>query len=134
MGKTRTIVFPQEQITRPLPELQPWSPLGYPSLTIEVLGEPSRQLIPAVLKHLAHADLTSESTKLAAAEEKNSRIPKLESDLMEKDRRLDTLNTEATTLKSAQAEPVHPNLLRSRLKLDRRAVDDPVSQHLKIGG
>lgn len=50
------------------------------------------------------AELTAESTKRAAAEEKNSRIPKLESDLVEKDRQLSGLNTEITNLKTAQAE------------------------------
>ena len=44
------------------------------------------------------AELTAESTKRAAAEEKNSRIPKLESDLVEKDRQLSGLNTEITNL------------------------------------
>src|SRR5207253_8977453 len=50
------------------------------------------------------SELNTESQKRAAAEEKNTRIPELQSQMGEKDRQLSALSAEVTHLKTAQAE------------------------------
>jgi DNA recombination protein RmuC len=49
-------------------------------------------------------DLSSESAKRAGAEEKNNLIPKLDSDLTERNKQVAALQAEITTLKSGRAE------------------------------
>ena len=65
--------------------------------------------------------LTAESSKCAAAEATGSRIPKLESDLVEKDRQLDALNSEITKLKESQAG------LTTTIEKERKAATDQLA-------
>lgn len=67
------------------------------------------------------SELTAESTRRAAAEEKNNRIPQLESDLTEKDRQLSTLNAEITKLKESQAE------LNTVIGKERKVADEKLA-------
>lgn len=66
-------------------------------------------------------ELTAESTRRAAAEEKNNRIPRLESNLAERDHQLSTLNAEITKLKEAQAE------LNTVIDKERKAADEKLA-------
>ena len=66
-------------------------------------------------------ELTSESAKRAAADEKNSRIPTLEAELIAKESKLSTLNTELTQLKEAQAT------LTSTIKEERKAAEEKLA-------
>src|SRR5579859_5830305 len=63
-------------------------------------------------------ELTSESAKRAAAEERNNRIPQLESELNENKIRGDGLQSEITTLKSARAE------LETTIEKERTAAEE----------
>jgi len=66
-------------------------------------------------------ELTSESAKRAAAEERNNRIPQLESELNENKIRGDGLQSEITTLKSARAE------LETTIEKERTAAEEKLA-------
>lgn len=76
-------------------------------------------------------ELTSESSKRAAADEKNSRIPTLETELTEKERALFSLNTELTQLKETQAA------LNATIQEERKAAEEKLAllkdAQLKLG-
>ncbi|OGV73042.1 MAG: DNA polymerase V [Lentisphaerae bacterium RIFOXYB12_FULL_65_16] len=65
--------------------------------------------------------LTLESERRATAEEKNTRLPKLESDLVEKDRQLAALSAEITRLKETQAE------LTTAIAKERKATEEKLA-------
>ncbi len=64
------------------------------------------------------SDYNSESTRRAAAEEKNSRIPELEADLAAREQELSALRTEITDLKTARAQ------LTETIEKERQAADE----------
>src|ERR1035437_6230082 len=66
-------------------------------------------------------ELTSESAKRAAAEEKNSRIPTLEAELIAKETNIADLNAELTQLKKTQAT------LNSTIKEERKAAEEKLA-------
>lgn len=66
-------------------------------------------------------ELTSESAKRAAAEEKNTRIPSLEDEVKAKEQELSGLNAEITKLKEAQAE------LNTIIQKERKAADEKLA-------
>ena len=68
------------------------------------------------------ADLTSGSTKLAAAEEKNTRIPNLESELREKIVVVNAMSAEVTSLKESQAS------LTTIVEEERKASEGKLAQ------
>ncbi|HOX02803.1 MAG TPA: DNA recombination protein RmuC [Candidatus Paceibacterota bacterium] len=77
------------------------------------------------------ANLTSEATRRAAAEEKNSRIPVLEAEVNTKEEKLDALDAEIAKLRESQAE------LNTLLQKERQAADEKLillnEAQLKLG-
>ena len=67
------------------------------------------------------SELTSESAKRAAADEKNSRIPTLEAELIAHETNIADLNAELTKLKEAQAT------LTSTIKEERKAAEEKLA-------
>jgi DNA recombination protein RmuC len=67
-------------------------------------------------------ELTSGATRLAAAEEKNTRIPTLESEQKERNAKIAELNSEVTGLKEAQAS------LTTSVQEERKASEEKIGQ------
>jgi DNA recombination protein RmuC len=67
------------------------------------------------------AELRAESAGRAAADERSARIPKLESELAEKDRQLAALNAELTALKESRAE------LNAVIEKERSATEEKLA-------
>ncbi len=67
------------------------------------------------------SDLISASSRLAAAEEKNTRIPTLEAELIDKETQLANLNAELTQLKEAQAT------LTATIQEERKAAEEKLT-------
>ena len=74
------------------------------------------------------AELTSEATQRATAEEKSARVPTLEAELAEEEAKLFNLNTEVTQLKEVQAT------LTATIQEERKATEEKLSQIQKLNG